>query len=213
MCVVQPVHGFAQFAGETMRDFRDRTRKRLLAQRMAIIRIRQLENDAVVSQDQLVAYYEENIDDFRRPERVRVRQIFLEAPEGDQEARTAARARLELIREELDAGADFAALARQFSEAPGAEEGGIIGWQRRGDLIPSLEDAAFSLPTGQYGGIVESPGGLHIMKVDEYQEAGVASLKEVRNEIEPYIRSEIANEAFDKWITELRSRSRVRVFL
>lgn len=200
-------------AGETMRDFRERTRKRLLAQRMALIRIRQLEEDATVSEEQLRAFYEANIDEFRRPERVRVRQIFLQAPEGDPEARQAARARLELVLQELDAGARFADLARQYSEAPGAEEGGIIGWQRRGDLIPALEEEAFRLDSGEYGGIVESPGGLHILKVDDRQEAGVAPLSEVRNDIEPYIRSQQASEAYDKWIAELRSRGRVRVFM
>jgi parvulin-like peptidyl-prolyl isomerase len=200
-------------AGESMRDFRERTRKRLMAQRMALIKIRQLETDTVVSQDQLVQYYDENVDSFRRPERVRVRQIFLQAPEADPLARQAARARLELVLEELDAGADFSELAKQYSEAPGAEEGGIIGWQRRGDLIATLETEAFRLDTGEYGGIVESPGGLHILKVDEHQEAGIAPLKEVRNDIEPYIRSEHANKDYEKWIVELRSRSRVRVFL
>lgn len=200
-------------AGETMRDFRERTRKRLMAQRMAYMKLRQLESDAVVSQDQLVQYYEENIDQFRRSERVRVRQIFLQAPESDPQARQAARARLELILDELNAGADFAELAKQYSEAPGAEDGGIIGWQRRGDLIPSLEEEAFRLDAGEHGGIVQSPGGLHILKVDEHQEAGIAPLKEVRNDIEPYIRSMQADEAYEKWIAELRSRSRVRVFL
>lgn len=200
-------------AGETMRDFRERIRKRLLAQTMAFGKLRELERNAVVSQDAIQEFYNENLESFRRPERVRVRQIFLAAPAADPEALEAARARLTLIREELRAGAEFQALARQYSEAPGAEDGGIIGWQRRGDLIPVLDDAAFSLNEGEASDILESSAGVHLLYIEERQEAGLADLDEVRNEIEPEVRSQIAQDAYDKWIGELRKRSRVRVFI
>lgn len=202
-----------ELAGESMREFRERTRKRLMGQTMSGAKARQLASDAVVSEQDIQAYYEANADAFSRPERVRVRQIFLRAKTSDEAKRQAVRARLELIQEELAAAADFSELAKRYSEAPGAADGGIIGWQQRDDLIPALEGAAFALKAGEVSGIVASPGGLHLLKVDQHEQAGLAPLDEVRTEIEPKVRAAMAEEVYVKWIGELRKRSRVRVFL
>lgn len=199
-------------AGETLRDFRVHVRKKILAQKMAIGKLKALEREVVVSEAEVTQYYENNKDQFERPERVRLRQIFLKCgPEPAERAKV--RARLELLREELEAGAEFAELAKAHSQAPGAEDGGIVGWQQRGDLVESLETAAFALPEGGVTPVVETAGGLHLMKVDRREEPGLASLEEMRTELEPLLRSRAAEKRFEKWMGELRKRSRVRIFL
>ena len=199
-------------AGESLSEFRARTEKQIMSQRIYFSKLRSLENEVVVSEGEVAQYYEDQKEQFERPERIRVRQIFLRAPsEGPERAR--ARARLELVREELQAGAEFTELARLFSQAPGAEEGGIIGWQQRGDLVDTLEEAAFSLGAGEISKLLETPGGVHILKVDEHQPAGLASLEEVRIEIEPLLRRQAAERRYVKWFEELHKRSRVRIFL
>lgn len=199
-------------AGETLRDYRERVRKQILAQRMAVGRLRAFEQEVVVSEAEVQAFYDEHEDEFIRPERVRVSQIFLKTG-NDPTQRARARARLQMIRDELLAGAGFGELAIVHSQAPGAEEGGIIGWQLRGDLVPALEEAVFSTPAGGVTEILESSGGVHLMHVDDRQEAGLASLNEVRTEIEPVLRKQAAEEHYVKWLRDLRKRSRVRIFL
>lgn len=199
-------------AGETLSDFRVRIRKRLLAQKMAVGKLRALEREAIISEAEVAQYYEDNKAQFMRPERIRVRQIFLKCG-SDPEERAKTRARLEVLREELEAGADFAELAKAYSEAPGAEDGGMIGWQQRGDLVEALDTAVFALPEDGISPVVESRGGLHLMKVDQREASGIASLDEVRMELEPRLRSAYAEERYGKWMGELRKRSRVRIFM
>jgi len=115
-----------------------------------------------------------------------------------------------MIRRELDAGADFAELARAHSEDVFAEDGGSMGWIERGLLQESLEDAAFALQPGETTAILETSIGLHLMRVDERREEGQRTLDEVRSEIEPLLRAEAAEKRYQIWMTDLRKRSRRR---
>lgn len=198
-------------AGETIGDLRVRIRKQNLARAMALRKQREFEKEVVVSESDVAQYFEDHEEEFSRPERLRVSQIFLPAP-NDEGERAVVKARMEEIRRELTQGGDFAAVAKAYSKGPNAEEGGVIGWVVRGDLVKVLEDAAFALPVDGISDVLESPGGFHILTVTERQEAGQATLEEVREEIEPKLRAEIAAERYRQWIQELRKESRVRVF-
>jgi foldase protein PrsA len=60
--------------------------------------------------------------------------------------------------------------------------------------------------------VLESSGGFHILRVNEHQEAGQATLDDVRKDIEPRLRAEAAMLQYRNWVQELRNKSRVRVF-
>lgn len=198
--------------GMTMAEFRDRLRLQILAARMAYSKVRDFEEAVIVSEDDVQKYYADNQDVFTKKERVLVRQIFLPAPAGGAE-RAAAKARMDVVLEELEAGTAFEDLAKAYSEGPGKEDGGLVGWEERGELVPALEEAAFALEAGGRSGIIESEFGVHILKVDQREEPGVAPLDEVRTEIEPQLRKGVAQERYKGWLAELRKSSRVRVFM
>ncbi|MFP4500603.1 MAG: peptidylprolyl isomerase [Candidatus Hydrogenedentota bacterium] len=199
-------------AGETMSDFREGLRKQIIAISMGVRKRRQFEERIVISEAEARQYFEDHRAEFERPERVKVRRIFLSAGE-DEDERDTVRARLEALAQEARLGADFAELARAHSEGPDAEEGGLVGWVTRGDLVAALEEEVFSLDTGAISGIVETEWGFHLLKVEQHEEAGMASFEEARSEIEPKLRAEYANEKYQQWLAELRKRRRVRTLL
>lgn len=201
--------------GITQGELRENLRNRVLALQMANRKVQELSRQVVVSESEVAQYYADHKDQFVRPERVRIRQIFLPVEPGQDPA--VVRARLEQIREELNAGADFAELAKAHSKGPTAADGGLVGWVNRGDLVPPLDEAAFSLPPGEVSEVVSTPepapGGFHLIRVEERQQAGQATLDEVRSEIEPELRQQAARERYRRWVDELRKRSRVQVFI
>jgi len=72
------------------------------------------------------------------------------------------------------AGADFATLARRFSDDPGsAQDGGDLGWFRRGRMVAQFEAAAFRLRPGQVSEVVETPFGFHIIQVERIEPAEI----------------------------------------
>lgn len=111
--------------------------------------------------------YEEQKDQLgQRPATVSFRQVVI-SPTPSEEARAAALEEIRGIRDELAAGADFATLARRHSDDPGSRQrDGCLGWFRRGVMVDEFEDVAFSMQAGQVSGIVETPFGFHIIKLD-----------------------------------------------
>lgn len=199
-------------AGETISDFRERVRKQTIALSMGMSKRRQIEREIVISEAEMAQYYQDHIDQFQKPERVKLYRIFIAAEAGDGDAREKALARVEALREELALGAEFTELAKNHSEGPGAPAGGFVGWIERGELVQDLEEVAFSLEPGNVSPIIETDFGMMLLKVEEKMEAGLAPFDEVRNEIEPEIRQSRAGERYQKWMAELRKRSRVRQY-
>jgi len=112
-------------------------------------------------------YFEEHKEDYSQPESVRLSEILIAVPapaDGsapDDAALAAAKAKADDIEAKLHQGGDFAQLAKSFSEASTAAEGGDLGQYRRGALAKVLEDKTFALNTGQYNRPHSHQTGLH----------------------------------------------------
>jgi peptidyl-prolyl cis-trans isomerase SurA len=105
----------------------------------------------------------------KRPATVSFRQIVIR-PEATPEAKAIARARAESVVVELRNGADFAAAAKRFSDDPASrDQGGELGWFRRGRMVRQFEAAAFRLRPGQISNVVETPFGFHIIQVERIE--------------------------------------------
>lgn len=102
----------------------------------------------------------------RRESTVAWKQIII-APHPSAKSREAARARAESLLVELKNGADFEKLAKRESADPGSKDnGGDLGWNRRGKMVPEFDRWMFSLPPGQLSPVVETAFGYHIIRVD-----------------------------------------------
>lgn len=106
-----------------------------------------------------------------RPATVGFRQIII-APKPTVEAKAAARARIDSLRAEIEAGADFEAVAKRESMDGSAQLGGDLGWIRRGKTVPEFEQwlfGPFALRPGRLSPVVETPFGFHLIRVDRVQ--------------------------------------------
>lgn len=167
-----------------------------------------------VSQDDIAQYYDDHRDEYRTPDRVNVRHILIKTPlagpngKVDEKGVEAARKKAEDILQKLKAGANFADLAKKYSEDPGsAKNGGSLGWIQRGQTVPQFEKVAFSLPVGQVSGIVQSTYGFHIIQVMDKQEAQVKPLDQVKDQIVAAIRQERSLEAADDQARQLLNQA------
>ena len=130
-------------------------------------------------------YYEANRFVYQQPERVHARQVLLKLPpNATAEQKSAATARAQALRAEIEGGKDFAAVASASSEDPGTKaNGGDLGWVERGNWEPALADAAFGLEAGKVTQPVETKYGIHLVKVEEKKPAQEKTLEQVRDEI------------------------------
>lgn len=111
----------------------------------------------------------------RRPATVTFRQIVV-APHPSDKARAVARAKADSLLAEIKAGAEFERVAKRESADSGSrEQGGDLGWNRRGVMVPEFERWMFSLRPGELSPVVETVHGFHIIRVDRVQPGEVKS--------------------------------------
>lgn len=108
------------------------------------------------------------------------------------------------MRAEIEAGADFAEKAREFSEDAGsAELGGDLGPAGRGIFAPEFEDALWALEPGQLSLPVETEYGVHLIKLIAIEEQEVPSLEERRPDIVADLRREELARLFDETLRDM----------
>ncbi len=109
----------------------------------------------------------------KRPATVSFRQIVIK-PQPDSASRARAYQLAESLLVVLRHGADFASVAKRYSaDTASREQGGELGWFRRGVMFKSFEDVAFRLRPGEISDVVETPFGFHIIKVERTQPAEI----------------------------------------
>lgn len=137
-------------------------------------------------------YYERNASEFKREKRVKASHILIafkdaRNPSGDAAKRTKDEAKAvagKVLAEVKKAGADFAALAKKYTdEQSGKTKGGDLGFFTKEDMVKEFSDSAFGLKPGEISGVVESPFGFHIIKVTEVQEGYEKTLEQASDEI------------------------------
>jgi len=149
---------------------------------------------------EVAAYFGEHLDRYVQPEEVVASHILIAAtPEEDAASREAKRARIEAIRGELLAGAEFAGLAKQHSDCPSAQRGGELGAFTRGRMAPEFEQAAFSLEPGVISEPVETKFGFHLIRVAEHTPSATPELDVVR----PQVVKEMQREDLTAWFKDL----------
>ncbi|MDD9173276.1 peptidylprolyl isomerase [Aliivibrio finisterrensis] len=158
-----------------------------------------LKDQAPISDDEVKEYYQANQDKYSTQEKREVSHILINGDEADAKA----------VLARLDAGEDFAAVAKDASQdIPTAKEGGSLGWIERGVIDPEFEDAAFQLVNvGDHSGVVKSAFGYHIIQLNGVEKPTTKPLAEVSAEIKAFLVDEHAADAFYSLQTELAEKA------
>jgi len=135
----------------------------------------------VVPQADIDRAYNDGIEQYSTPEQLRASHILLKT-DGKDDA--AVKAKAEDILKQAKGGADFAALARKYSEdEASAKNGGDLDYFGRGRMVPEFDTAAFAMEPGQISDLVKTQYGYHIIKLVEKKAGTVKPLAEVREQI------------------------------
>ncbi|MGE5153900.1 MAG: peptidylprolyl isomerase [Bdellovibrio bacteriovorus] len=169
---------------------------------------------ATVSDADLEAFYRDNPLRLTLPEEVRARHILLTwKPLGKPDDRAALREQMGEILKQAREGTDFAELAKARSEDSSAENGGDLGFFHRGEMVADFEAAAFALQPGEISDLVETPYGVHIIKMEERRPPKLLPLDEVRERLRDYLRGERSNEAVNAELARLREAATIEILI
>lgn len=168
-----------------------------------------------VPDEDLKKYYQAHEKDFLLPEQVKVRHIQITLPkDAKPEEREKTRTRVEAIRQRLIKGEDFAKLAAENSEDQ-------LSAQKGGELAPitlgktnseEFEKAAFALKNGELSGIVTTPYGFHIIKMDEHLEKRTATFSEARDFIYNKLKAELEQKKVQEFVEQSAKDAGMEVY-
>jgi len=120
-----------------------------------------------ITEGEVEEYYKENLIDIpKRPEMYKIGMIVRFIKAGD-DTKNKILIEINKIRDELIEGADFAELAKKYSDGPSAQNGGNLGFFGKGMMVKPFEDTAFALMPGEISEVIETQFGYHIIKVLE----------------------------------------------
>jgi peptidyl-prolyl cis-trans isomerase D len=147
-----------------------------------------------VSQLEVLAYYNGHASQYKTQEEVKTRHILITVPKGaDAKTDAAAKAKAQDVLNQLKGGANFADLAKKYSEDPGSkDQGGELPMIPTSGLDPAYAQAAMKLNPGQTSDLVRSSFGYHIIQTPEKHAAGVKPLAEVQDQIKAQLTSQKA---------------------
>jgi len=197
-------------AGETESSFRDSVKKMMQQQKWMET---QIGDKASVSEADVKKFYDENKKEFEHPEMVRASHILIRVPEDADEkvvaekkkAADAALARVATKKE------DFAAVAKEVSEEPGAKEsGGDLNFFPKDRMVPEFANAAFAMKKGEISKEpVRTKFGWHIINVTDRKDSGTMPFEEVKGQVGSYLEGGKRREAVRTVIDSLRAEAKV----
>jgi peptidyl-prolyl cis-trans isomerase C len=155
-----------------------------------------------VTDEEIKKYYEENIQKFSSPPKVKARHILLRTREE-----------AEAVLAKLREGQDFGQMAKEYSiDLPMAREGGPMGTIEKGRTLPELEKALFVLKVGEISDVVQTRFGFHILTVDEIITTQFRPLDEVKEGIRKGLLQQKEAKAFDEMTAELEYKAEIQIF-
>lgn len=165
---------------------------------------------ANATDEQIEAYYSENLDLFTAPDKIHSRQILIAVDNDATPAeREAARNRAEKARDRVLAGEEFAIVARQVSDGPNALRGGNLGFTLRGQMVTSFDDQVWALEVGEISEVFESDLGYHVVKVEEIIEGPTVAFDDARSTVEGLLRQRASAEVIQNLLTEVRASAEI----
>jgi len=156
-----------------------------------------------ITEDEMKSYFEENKHTFDQQEQVRARHILVDTEDKAME-----------VKAKLDAGEDFAALAKEYSlDTTNNEKGGDLGYFTRGDMVREFEEAAFSMEIGQISEPIKTSYGYHIIKVEDKKPAKEATYEEVKDQIRNILLKDKLLPVYQDWIQEKYDEYSIEILL
>ena len=180
--------------GMSQQDLRDLMREQIIVKKA-------VDQGITVTDAQLSNYLAKNHSLLDTPKQVRARHILVSTM-----------ATAQMLEAKLKGGADFAALAKQYSSDPGSKDkGGELGFFTQGAMVKEFSDAAFAMKPGQISAPVHSPYGYHIIQVEEVKPAQVATLANSKQKIKDQMLSSQEQMLVPQFMDKLIAGAKVTI--
>ncbi len=197
--------------GLTLKALRERLKKQVMVRQL---QDREIRSKVIVSPAEVEDFFKKNPNQFKIKERVRVRSLTIKKSE---EARTKgltdekAKQRIELLEQKIRLFRNFDQIVKDSSEDSHARQEGLGDWIERGSMIESIDEVIFKTSVGQLTGIVETPIGYHIFRIEAKEPEKIKTFEEAKDPIGGYLFRQKSDERFRDWMEEIKKAAYISI--
>jgi peptidyl-prolyl cis-trans isomerase SurA len=188
--------------------------KNLVKRDLELIRLisYEVKSKIIIRDEKIKDHYEQNRGEFTRDGRVHLAAIFLKRKDpSDEKELQKLLGEAEEILSRLRGGESFEDLAKRYSQGPGAQEGGDLGFFKSSQLDPELSSHIAALSPGEVSRPMIRSAGVQIVKLLERQESAPKPLEEAREAIYARLYQAEVHKRYESWLRELRERAFIKI--
>ena len=123
------------------------------------------------------------------------------------------KSKIDEVKKKLDGKEDFSALAKQYSMAPNAPDGGDLGTFDVTSFSVGIKDSISLLKKGEYTDVIQTPQGFQIFYAVEIEQGNNKTFEQVRDEIQESLYQEQVKEKFETWLESLKKKAHIKILL
>lgn len=191
--------------------------KRELAEQLTLIKLinREISSKITLNEKEMEEYYSSHKERFSLPEEIRIGSIHIPTKSSDSiesvESIRGAQNIMKDILADLKNNVSFTDIKKRYSEPLQVYVNDDMGYIKKGDLLKELDRVAFSLAEGDVSDLIETPGGLYIIKVWEKRKTGFMSFQDVKDVVENLLFQEKSERMYQEWLYEIKSSAYIEI--
>jgi peptidyl-prolyl cis-trans isomerase SurA len=199
-----------QRVGETPNE-NDPKEMALIRDQLTSMRLvnQQIRSGLLVSDEEVLRFYQQHKDRFMLPPEVRISQILIALGPGSE--MLAVREKAQQVFALLKKGERFEELAARYSDGPEGRRGGSLGYIRPGDMLPQIQKAIEQMDKGAVTDPIASPVGMHIIRVDDRKPPQFRPYEEVTADIRNVVFQLKSEEAYLEWIKDQKDHNYIEI--
>jgi parvulin-like peptidyl-prolyl isomerase len=171
----------------------------------------QVRSSLLVSDVEILRFYQQHRDRFMLPPEVRISQILIALDPGSE--LLAVREKAQEVYALVKKGERFEELAAKYSDGPEGRRGGNLGYIRQGDMLPQIQKAIEQAPLGSVTEPIASSIGMHIIRVDDRKPSDFRPFEEVKEDVRNLVFQLKSEEAYIVWIKEQKDKNYIEIRL
>ena len=174
---------------------------------------KEIESKIKIPENETRDYYEKNKNKFASQEKVRASIILLKFnPSQGKAGEQKALKKFESILDQIRNGADFAAMAKRFSEDSLASKGGDLGFFTKKQMLPAFSNRAFKMKAGEVSDIFRTGHGFHVLKVTDKKPAGTSPFEAEKEKIKDFLIQKKVSQATRDYIEALKKQAKIKTY-
>lgn len=185
--------------GLTFTEYRETLKKQILQARLINYAVK---SKVVVTEAEIRKLYETNVEKFAGNRKYHLRNILLKD-----------KGKIDEIKKKLEDKEDFSELAKQYSQAPNASDGGELGAFDISSFSTGIKDSIGVLKKGEHTDVIQTAQGFQIFFVVDIEQGETRTFEQARDEIYETLYREQVTKKFETWLDSLKKKAHIKILL